>query len=173
MKSGKFLTFTFALFLLPGMSSTVSVGQNVASEIPDEIINSLFEDLCSKGCSHEEVTRWKNNLKLEKHDLNGDAIPELFLWIDHSDWCGAGANCDYWIFQKTGYSYTLLLNDKVLRMKDTVTNGYRDLASETPMGFCGRNIQRLSVTPYRYDGKKYKPQSHKTECKEFTPPAEP
>jgi hypothetical protein len=65
----------------------------------------------------------------------------------------------------------LLLNDKVLRMKDSVSHGYHDLASETPMGFCDLNVRRLDVTRYRFDGAEYRVQPRKTECRPFTPPA--
>jgi hypothetical protein len=171
MKSSR-LILTLALLIFCGMAVASSSGQETSPEIPDEVLRLLFEDVCRKECSDEEVALWKSNLKYETHDLNGDASLEFFVFIDHSDWCGAGSNCSYWIFQKGERGYTLLLNDKVLRVKDRATNGYRDLASETPMGFCSRNLQRLYVTPYVYDGKEYRAQPHKMECRPFTPPVE-
>jgi len=111
-------------------------------------------------------------LKFETHDLNADGMPEFFAYIEHSDWCGAGSNCDYWIFQRKGRGHVLLLNDKVLRVKDALSNGYHDLVSETPMGFCDRKVQRLDVTPYKFDGAEYRAQHRKTKCRAFTPPVE-
>jgi hypothetical protein len=65
-----------------------------------------------------------------------------------------------------------LLEDKVLRVKDTFTNGYRDLLSETKMGLCkdANNLvaNNLYITPYKYDGKKYQEQKEQIECREFT-----
>ena len=99
-------------------------------------------------------------------------MPEFFVWIDHSDWCGAGANCDYWIFQKQAHGYVLLLNDKMLVMKATMSHGYHDLASATPMGFCSWSVQRLDVTPYKFDGKRYCAQPGRTDCQPFKPPVQ-
>ena len=119
--------------------------------------------------SESDLKILHENLKFERHDLNADGVLEYFLYIEHSDWCGAGSNCNYWVYQKNKAGYTLLADDAVLRVEDTTTNGYRDLASETPMGFCGRNIARLYVTPYKYDGKEYEAQELKVECRAFTP----
>lgn len=141
--------------------------------MPDEVVDLLLKRLCKNGCSAEEVARWKANLKFETHDLNGDAVTELFVFIDHSDWCGAGSNCDYWVFQKEERGFKIILNDKELRVKEGVTNGYHDLSSETPMGFCGRNVQRLDVTPYKFDGVEYRAQPQITNCRAFTPVDEP
>ncbi len=159
------------LFLLSSLMLASPTRRLPHTMPPDEVIEMVFKDICQKGCSSEEVALWKSNLKYEKHDLNGDGVPELFLHIDHSDWCGAGGNCDYWIFHKTKSGYALLLNDKVLRVKGTATKGYRDLASETPMGLCGQNIARLSVTFYKYDGQQYRALPQQTECRKFTPSA--
>jgi hypothetical protein len=148
----------------------ISQGQQAGTDLPSVVVKQLFEDICNKGCSDDEVAQWKSNLKYELHDLNDDGVPELFIYIEHSDWCGAGHNCSYWVFQKKRGGYILLLNDKELRVLDTSTNGYRDLASETPVGFCGKNVQRLFVTPYKYDGKKYQARPDRMDCKAFTPP---
>ena len=163
------LVLIATLFLVNEVTSTSSPKQAAGAGLPAKITRLLFQQLCEGGCSDEEVARWKSNLKFETHDLNADGVPEFFVFIEHSDWCGAGANCDYWIFQKKGRGYVLLLNDKVLRVKDGVSHGSRDLASEIPMGFCDRNVQRLDVTPYRFDGAEYRAQTRKTECRAFTP----
>ena len=159
------------LLLFCGVVTASRPNQGAGPVLPAEVIRLLVKGLCKNGCSNEEVTRWKRNIKFETHDLNADGAPEFFVYVEHSDWCGAGANCSYWVFQKRKRGYTLLLNDKVLRMRDGVSRGYRDLASETPMGFCDRNVQRLDVTPYRFDGAQYQAQPRKTECRAFTPPA--
>lgn len=168
----RLLILGLALLLLCGAVSVSSAQEGATHKLPERVVRLLFKDLCKKGCSAEEVARWKSNLKYEMHDLNSDAVPEFFVFIDHSDWCGAGSNCDYWIFQKRAHGYVLLLNDKELRVKGNASKGYLDLASETPMGFCARNVQRLDVTPYRYDGTRYRARRWRTECRAFTP-AEP
>ncbi|MBC7798959.1 MAG: hypothetical protein H7Z37_18975 [Pyrinomonadaceae bacterium] len=108
------------------------------------------------------------HLNLELHDLNGDGISEYFLYIQHSDWCGAGSNCTYWVYQKTAKGYVLLIEHSVLRVKETVTNGYRDLSSETPEGFCELYVQRVLATPYKFDGKKYVAEKTRVECHPYT-----
>jgi hypothetical protein len=135
--------------------------------IPKTLAQLFPRQLCAKGCTAEEVSLWTRNLKHELHDIDGDSVPEFFIKIDHSDWCGAGNNCDYWIYQKVGGKYKLILNDKVLRVRETDSNGYRDLASETPMGFCGERIQRLAVTLYKYDGEQYQAVSYEDECRAY------
>lgn len=163
-----------AVLLAAGVTTQAAEAQAVQPGGPPEAaVKSLFATVCDRGCSEEEVAGWRANLKSETHDLNGDGVVEVFLFIQHSDWCGAGANCDYWIFQKRGGGYALLLNDKNLRPGRNASHGYLDLTSEKPMGFCGKNVQRLSVTPYRFDGTRYAARRRRTECRPLTPPVEP
>ena len=163
------LILIVALCLASGATLFSVAREDAPSEIPKELVKLLFEDTCLKGCSDEKVTLWKSNLKHRLEDLNGDAVPEFFLWIEHSDWCGAGSNCSFWVYQRTKDGYELLLEDKVLRARDTVTNGYRDVASEIPWGFCAVNVQRLYVEVYRYDGKEYRGGKREDECRPFMP----
>lgn len=153
--------------------SNISSAADNTSEIPDDLIQKLIADINANEnkfrLSKEDLEVLHNHLKSELHDLNDDKVSEIFLYIEHSDWCGAGGNCSYWVYQKTGAGYKLLLADKVLRVKDGVNNGYRDLASETPMGFCDKNIGRLNVTPYKYDGEKYAAQKSLVECRALKP----
>lgn len=154
-------------------SSTVSSNQKNTSKIPDDLIQQLITDINTNEnnfhLSKEDLEVLNNYLKYELHDLNNDGVSEFFLYIDHSDWCGAGSNCSYWAYQKTPTGYKLLVEDKVLQVKDSVTNGYRDLSSETPMGFCDKNIAKLGVTPYKFDGKEYRKQKEQSECRAFNP----
>lgn len=153
--------------------STNSPAAENTSEIPNDLVQKLIADINADEkkfrLSKEDLEVLHNHLKHELHDLNNDGVSEFFLHIDHSDWCGAGGNCSYWIYQRTKAGYELLLEDKVLRAKDSATNGYRDLASETPMGFCDKNIARLAVTPYKYDGEKYAAQKSVVECRTIKP----
>lgn len=145
-----------------------SFGQ-VKNALPAALNEFFWKNVCNQDCSQEESLRWRANLKFEKHDLNKDGAFEYFLFIDHSDWCGAGSNCDYWIFQKKNSEYILLLNGKNLRVRKTTSNSFQDLVSETPMGFCGRNVQRYSRIYYKFNGREYKESDSKFECQSFTP----
>ncbi len=154
-------------------SSTISSNQENTSKIPNDLIQQIITDINTNEnnfhLSKEDLEVLNNHLKHQLHDLNNDGVSEFFLYIEHSDWCGAGSNCSYWVYQKTTTGYKLLVEDKVLQVKDNVTNGYLDLSSETPMGFCDKNIARLSVTPYKYDGKEYQKQKEQGECRAFNP----
>jgi hypothetical protein len=133
--------------------------QSANSKIPEELIQQLIKDINTNKTgfrlSSEDLAILRRNLKYELHDLNRDLRAEFFLYIDHSDWCGAGGNCSYWVYQKTSNGYKLLLADKVLKVMDTVTNGYRDLESQSSVGFCDVNVQRVWTTFYKYNGNSY------------------
>src|SRR5262245_58654136 len=122
---------------------------------PTDLVGTFFVELCSKGCSEEETTRWRENFRWESHELNIDSVPEYFLYIDHADWCGAGcSNCMYSGYQKTKRGYKLLLEDVRLRPLQSHTNDYRDLASEHRIG--ASNIPCYSdydFTRYKFDGR--------------------
>jgi hypothetical protein len=171
--SSRKLIFTFILCLLCGSALLVAAQRNSEKKLPRNLVQQLIADINNNEnnfrLSDEDLKVLHKNLKLELHDLNADGVAEFFLFIEHGDWCGAGANCSYWIYQKNGNGYKLLVEDKVLRVKETITNGYRDLSSETPMGFCERNVQRVSATPYKFNGEKYEAQESKYECQPFTP----
>lgn len=173
MSSSKFiLTFIFCLCFCN--TALLAVAQsNSKNNLPKDLVRQLIADINNNEnnfhLSYIDLKVLHKNLKFELHDLNADGVAEFFLYIEHSHWCGAGANCSYWVYQKTKDGFKLLIEEKVLRVKDTKTNGYRDLSSETPMGFCERNVQRLVVTPYKYNGKQYKAQQSKSECQPFTP----
>jgi hypothetical protein len=163
------LRLVIVVTLLSGAVFMSSAQQISASKFPGDLIQQLIVDIDNNKygfrVSSAELDVLVNNLEIEKHDLNGDGVTEFFLHINHTDWCGAGGNCSYWVYQRTGTGYKLLLEDKEIWVKDTRTNGYRDLASETPMGFCKRNVQRLYVTPYKYDGVVYKAQRLEVDCR--------
>jgi hypothetical protein len=161
--------FTFFLsetFLPP-------VARSKTYKIPKGLVRQLIKDINTNEnnfrLTREDVKILNERLKCQFHDLNGDSRPEFFLYIEHSDWCGAGANCSYWVYQKVAGGYKLLLEEKVLRVKETVTNGYRDLESQQPIGFCNVNVQRANVSLYKFDGRKYQFIYRKDECIPFTP----
>jgi len=172
MNNQKFI-LAFAVCLICSAVLLVVAQRNSKSEIPKVLVQRLIADINDNEnnfrLSATDLEVLHKNLKFELHDLNADGVSEYFLCIEHSDWCGAGSNCNYWVYQKNKGGYILLADDAVLRVKETTTNGYQDLSSETPMGFCERNVARLYVTPYKYDGKKYEAQKLEVECRAFTP----
>ena len=109
-------------------------------------------------------------MRFETHDLDGDGVPEFFVYIEHRDWCGISFNCNYWVFQRRGKSYRLLAGDyPVIRVANTITNGFRDLESQGHMGGCirpdgswGRDIY---LTVFKYTGKDYHPTEIGERCR--------
>ncbi len=172
MKNRK-LIFAVALCLFYSVTMLSAKTKTTASKIPKNLVRQLIEDINHNKnnvrLSAGDLQVLHRNLKYELHDLNADRVPEFFLYIDHSDWCGAGGNCSYWVYRKTNHRYKLLLEDKVLRVRNRATNGYKDLESEVSVGFCAVNVQRANVSLYKYDGKRYQFASSKYQCIPFTP----
>ena len=142
--------------------------------LPPKIVDFVLDDACAAGCSTEERATYKRNLKFETKDLNGDKRPEFLVYIDHSDWCGAGSNCGYWVFRRQRNAYRLMLSGySVVRVLNTVTNGFSDLESQHGMGGCtlpdGSWGRHLYVTVFKYTGKKYVPGEIGEQCRPGKP----
>jgi len=136
--------------------------------VPVPLLKILFTDLCAKGCSKEEESQWRKNLRWEVHDLNKDSIPEYFLYIDHADWCGAGgSNCTVWVYQKRERVYKLLASETRLRPLKTYTNGYLDLYGDFRIGASSiRGTWEYHRTVYKFKGNQYKAHSEETVLKD-------
>jgi hypothetical protein len=174
MVSSRLIIFT--LLCMAWETNAYSVtNKPAAHQIPSNLVRVFFKEVCSGlgGCSDEEIKLWRSNFKYEVHDLNGDRIPEFFLYIDHPNWCGAGFNCNFWVFQRSGRSYKLLVENPVIKVSKTKTKGYRDLESLGRMGGCifpdGEAGEEKYVTLYKYDGRKYKPLVIGEQCRRFKP----
>lgn len=164
MHRSRFLLVPAIIFLIDGVMIASPTRQSIRSQVPDELVKLLFQEICPSRCSDEDMALWMAHLKSKMHDLNGDAVPEWSLSIEHSDWCGVRSNCDYWIFQKRKNAYALILNGKELQVEKAVTNGYRDVASVQSSGFCSRDRQRVFVTRYKFDGTRYVEQPTTEDC---------
>jgi hypothetical protein len=119
-----------------------------------------MKDVCSSGCTAEQTISYRRNMKFELHDLNGDRVPELFVYIQHSDWCGASFNCDYWVFYRKHNVYHLIAAGyPVLQVANTVTKGFRDLESRGHLGSCtlpnGDAGWQTYLHVLRYNGAQY------------------
>jgi len=94
----------------------------------------------------------KTRVKL--FDLNGDGIPEIIaqpIGIDAG--CGATGNCPFWIFQKDGEGYKLLLRRMgfwVFTVEPTITNGFRDIVLASH-----ESASERTVIVFRYSGGTY------------------
>ena len=138
--------------------------------LPSQIVDFVLNDACSAGCSAEVRATYKRTLKFETKDLNGDNRPEFLVYIDHSDWCGLTANCTYWVFRHQRNDYRLIASGyPLVRVANTVTNGFRDLESQHHMGACvrpdGTTGRHISLTVFKYTGKEYKPREIGEQCR--------
>ncbi len=90
---------------LCGTALFSSVLQNPIPDISTDLVRQLIADINTNEnnfrLSEADLEILSKNLKYELHDLNDDGVQEFFLYIDHTDWCGAGGNCSYWVYQKT------------------------------------------------------------------------
>jgi len=135
------------------------------------VVNLVLKDACSRGCSEGEIAIYKRNIKFELYDLNGDKVPEVFAYIDHRDWCGMSFNCEYWVFQRRRKDYRMLVGGyPVLRVADTITNGFSDLESQGYLGACvlpgGTMGRSIYLTVFKYTGNEYKPTVVGERCRE-------
>ena len=87
----------FLIVVLVSFSLLGAVSSSFArpSRIPNQVIDAVLKDACSSGCSEQEIAEYRRTMKSELHDLNADGIFELFIYIDHGDFCGAGFNCSF------------------------------------------------------------------------------
>ena len=142
--------------------------------LPNQIIASVMNDLCSSGCSDEQRADYRRNLRFERHDLNGDGISEFFVYVNHGDWCGNHFNCDYSVFQRHRNHYRVIANGyPALRLTTRITHGYRDLESRHDTGVCvfpnGSDGRDVFVNVLRYDGMRYKPTDLGEQCRKRVP----
>jgi hypothetical protein len=169
MRHGKRKTTAAALclILLAGCFLTAMAKSRV---LPAKVASLVLQDACSDGCSEEKRASYRRELRLERHDLNRDGVAEFFVYIDDGDWCGAGFNCQYWVFQRRHNEYRLLASEyPVLVPAKTFTNGYRDIESQGYSGGCvlpdnswGKEIY---LTILKYDGTKYVGTEIGTRCR--------
>ncbi len=158
MKLRKLFLAICVSFLL-GISSASAADRISQREIPTDLVQWLIKDINRNSpMDMENLEDLNKNLTCELYDLNGDGVPEYLLFINSHFWCGAGGfNCHYLAVQKTPKGYKLLLENTVIRVQDSGTNGYRDLTSELDSGCRGGIYAReIDVTVYRFDGKKYR-----------------
>lgn len=143
--------------------------QNI-KKVPVGLLKIFQQEVCAKGCSETQFSNWKRDLNYRLKDLNKDGKPEYFLTIEHPDWCGAGGNCDTWIYRKIGNTYKLIFANKNPHITTKKINNFSVIESRVPMGFCEKNVQRFFVTKYIFRSDKYLAQvDDEIKCVAFTP----
>lgn len=161
------LILSLCLSFLLGIASLSSAQETSVTHAPPDLVQWLIQyEQKRVHLSTEELEALNQKLKCEPHDLNGDGTPEFLVHIESHFWCGAGTNCHFWMVQKTRTGYRLLLEDTCIQVRNTVSNGYKDLISEESMGSRmeviykrGKPVradrQEIAVRVYKYEGKRY------------------
>jgi hypothetical protein len=154
------------ILLCFGVAGSLSTGYAQNSEIPPDVVQTLFDDIQTDNCrlSEEDKKIIKKNLHWRLQDINRDKTAEIFLSVNHHDWCGAGGNCMVWVYQKTRTGYKLLLEDNSLVATNVFTKGFRDLQGRVSAGLCSLEENRFATLTYKYDGKEYQSHSGQTLC---------
>lgn len=139
-----------------------------------------------ESVSYAPPTYCEEVLDVTLIDVNGDGLPEIFLWAKTAHFCGAVGNCAFWIFQKRGSKYWMLLEasdyidrsvmgEQLLRTK---SQGYYDIllkghlsGAETSFSYYKFNGRRYVETRCMYEVPKYDRQDHLSwemiTCEEF------
>jgi hypothetical protein len=116
--------------------------------IPKEVIQQLTAD-------DSTCRTLPNDLKGTWIDLNNDRIPELIVKAEGVCNCGASGNCSHWVFQKTSVGYVTLvngLNGQKLYSKNSVSNGFKDLATEEHL-----SATKTALIVHKWNGRAYIP----------------
>ena len=157
------------IVLLPFLLQPVFGQKKSVVRLPAQFVDWVLNDACSVGCTKAERDEYKANLRWELHDLDRDKRAEWFVYLDHSDWCGAGFNCQFWVFQRRGSRYRLLAQAEVIRAANSITNGYRDLESQGRLAGCplpdGSWGREIYLTVFKYNGAEYRPTVIGEQCR--------
>jgi hypothetical protein len=100
--------------------------------------------------SEEELKRAALDTRIKRIDLNSDAVPEIVA--QGMTGCGATGNCPFWIFQKTGKGYRLLLEDngQSFTIQPNRTHGYSDIVVRAH-----GSAAQSGLSEYKYDADRY------------------
>ena len=118
-------------------------------KVPQKIIQQLMrndEDVQAENYTADQLA---HELRAETIDLNNDGKPELIV----QGFCAAVGNCSTWIYRTKEGGYLQLLNDmaQVIKVRRTITNGYRDLVFETH-----GSATDSGIMVYKFDGTQYR-----------------
>jgi len=123
--------------------------------IAKALANLLLPDLGGPGgFSEQEVEQVALETPVKVIDLNGDGIPEIIAQGTPQDGgCSHTGNCRFWIFEKSGPEYRLLISVPAIQsftIQPARSNGFNDVVVKT-YGSSTQSTLRL----LRYTGTKY------------------
>jgi len=101
-----------------------------------------------------ELAKVALDTRVKLVDLNSDSTPEVIAQgFGLKAGCGATGNCPFWVFQKMGHGYMLLLRTAAQRfnVEPRRTNGFRDIVVATHS-----SASESILTIYRYNAGTYR-----------------
>ncbi len=140
--------------------------QNSYPVCNDKAVLSLWNGLKTdrkyekwKKTFEDESNCLEKMFKLKPFDLNDDGRNEFIIRGDDIGFCGATANCDFWIYRKVGEKYHRILSgysyldgrDIFSQIKKSRTNKFKDILLEVRVL---RNAHAYRL--YKFNGKNYK-----------------
>lgn len=133
--------------------------QHRPAVIPDVIVRDIINEMAEPGPLQTYLLTQRGraelirSLKMQRIDLDGDRVPEYIIKLEYKGYCGASGNCDFYVYQKVGEGFGLLLteNGQKLYPKQSRNLGYLNLACDHAMG-----AMETAITEYQWDGSTYK-----------------
>lgn len=100
--------------------------------------------------SEKELERAALDTRVKRIDLNSDGVAEIVAQGMVN--CGATGNCPFWIFQRAGKGYRLLLEDngQAFTIQPNRTHGYSDIVVRAH-----GSATQSGLSEYKYNGGRY------------------
>jgi hypothetical protein len=132
----------------PMKSATILIALSLAATAP---ASEQPEDAVARFI---ESTLHVSSYKRAEADLNGDGLPETFVYVTDPSHCGSGG-CTLVVLSSEGQGFRVVLRSTVtqlpIRLLATSTQGWRDIGVNVE----GGGITRPHVARLRFDGASY------------------
>jgi len=91
--------------------------------------------------------------RIELVDLNGDGAPEVIAQGTYKEGCSPTGNCPFWVFQKSGHEYRLLVSLSAIQtfqIQRSRSDGFRDIVVEMHGSATQRTLRLLQYSRGKY-----------------------
>src|SRR5262245_48204554 len=115
-----------------------------------KLLNALAEQFKGEAQPNERAAK----TRIKFLDLNGDGVPEAICQSFDTESCSPTGNCSFWIFQKSGTGYKLLLSKRAIQtftIQNGQTSGYYDVV----LGMHGSATEQ-GLTVYQFRDGRYR-----------------
>jgi hypothetical protein len=143
-----FGTFIVCALLTAACASSTRAQHRISPKAPNELLTTLDQE--DRDCVRQSGL--DKSVAVTPMQLAANRSRQILVKGSGLCLCGA-QNCAFWIYQKTGRNYELLLegkgSTKVVAARARA-NGYRNVVSESHA-----SASEIIVRTYRYDGSRY------------------